>query len=91
MRKQEEINRATAILRKKSDRISVAQAEVLEQRRTETQLFKEFVVSATGMTGADSSNTITTRRVMKNFYLCGDAVSEPSYGNGLMAPRVAIF
>ena len=48
------------------------------------------LVSATGMTGADSSNTITTRRVMKNFYLCGDAVSEPSYGNGLMAPRVAI-
>lgn len=46
MRKQEEINRAAAILRKKSDRISVAQAEVLEQRRTETQLFKEFVVSA---------------------------------------------
>ncbi|WP_243462339.1 DNA-binding protein [Bacteroides stercorirosoris] len=46
MRKQEEINRAAAILRKKGDRISVAQAEVLEQRRTETQLFKEFVVSA---------------------------------------------
>ena len=51
---------------------------------------KKKLVSATGMTGADSSNTITTRRVMKNFYLCGDAVSEPSYGNGLMAPRVAI-
>ena len=25
------------------------------------------LVSATGMTGADSSNTITTHRVMKNF------------------------
>lgn len=45
MRKQEEINRAAVILRKKGDRISVAQAEVLEQRRTETQLFKEFVLS----------------------------------------------
>ena len=45
MRKQEEINRAAAILRKKGDRISVAQAEVLEKRRTETQLFKEFVLS----------------------------------------------
>lgn len=45
MRKQQEINRAVAILCKKGDRISVAQAEVLEQRRTETQLFKEFVMS----------------------------------------------
>lgn len=45
MRKQQEINRAAAILRKKGDRISVAQAEVLEQKRTETQLFKEFVMS----------------------------------------------
>ena len=45
MRKQQEINRAAAILRKKGDRISVAQAEVLEKRRTETQLFKEFVMS----------------------------------------------
>ena len=43
MRKQEEINRTIAILRKKGDRFSMSQAEVLEQRRTETQLFKEFV------------------------------------------------
>ena len=28
--------------------------------------------------------------MMKNFYLCGDRVTEPTYGNGLMAPRVAI-
>ena len=27
---------------------------------------------------------------MKNFYLCGDRVTEPTYGNGLMAPRVAV-
>lgn len=48
------------------------------------------LVSATGMAGYGSSNTIRTQRLMKNFYLCGDRVSEPSYGNGLMAPRVAI-
>ena len=45
MRKQEEINHTIAILRKKGDRFSMSQAEVLEQRRTETQLFKEFVLS----------------------------------------------
>lgn len=48
------------------------------------------LVAATGMAGFGSSNTIRTKRLTKNFYLCGDGVSEPAYGNGLMAPRVAI-
>ncbi len=48
------------------------------------------LVSASGMAGFSNSNTIRTKRLMKNFYLCGDGVSEPAYGNGLMAPRVAI-
>lgn len=55
------------------------------------QLFPEKkLVSASGMAGFGSSNTILTKHPMKNFYLCGDDVSEPAYGNGLMAPRVAI-
>lgn len=45
MRKQQEINRACAILRKKGDRVSMAQAVVLEKKQTETQLFKEYVLS----------------------------------------------
>ena len=48
------------------------------------------LVSATGMAGYGSSNTINTKRMMKNFYLCGDRVSEVTPGHGLMAPRVAI-
>lgn len=48
------------------------------------------LVSATGMAGYGSSNTIITKRIMKNFYLCGDGVTAPAYGHGLMAPRVAI-
>ena len=48
------------------------------------------LVSASGMAGYGSSNTIRTRRITKNFYLCGDRITEPSPGNGLMAPRVAI-
>lgn len=48
------------------------------------------LVSASGMAGFGSSNTITTKRITKNFYLCGDRVTAPSYGNGLMAPRVAV-
>lgn len=45
MRKQQEINRAAAILRKKGDRISMAQAVVLEEKQTETLLFKKYVLS----------------------------------------------
>ena len=48
------------------------------------------LVSATGMAGYGSSNTIRTQKLMKNFYLCGDCETAPTYGNGLMAPRVAI-
>ena len=48
------------------------------------------LVSASGMAGFDESNLIHTRKVMRNFYLCGDEVSEPEYGRGLMAPRVAV-
>ena len=36
------------------------------------------LVSASGMAGYGSSNTIRTRRLMKNFYLCGDQVTEPT-------------
>ena len=48
------------------------------------------LVSASGMAGYESSNSIHTRKIMKNFYLCGDETSEVTYGHGLMAPRVAI-
>ena len=39
------------------------------------------LVSATGMAGYGSSNTIITKRIMKNFYLCGDGVTAPTYGH----------
>lgn len=48
------------------------------------------LIAASGMAGYESSNLIHTRRVARNFYLCGDEVSEAVYGKGLMAPRVAL-
>ena len=48
------------------------------------------LVAASGMAGFADSNMIRTRKVMKNFYLCGDEKTEPGYARGLMAPRVAI-
>ena len=44
------------------------------------------LVSASGLAGYESSNLIHTRRVSRNFYLCGDEKTEAVYGKGLMAP-----
>ena len=48
------------------------------------------VVSASGMAGYGSSNTITTSHPMERLYLCGDKISGIEQGMGLMAPRVAL-
>lgn len=48
------------------------------------------LVAATGMAGYGRSNDIVTRKVTDRFWLCGDGVSAPRPGFGLMAPRVAI-
>jgi sulfur carrier protein ThiS adenylyltransferase len=33
---------------------------------------------------------VITRKAGKNFYLCGDGISDPASGAGLMAPRVML-
>lgn len=48
------------------------------------------IVAASGMAGYESSNTIITKRSMKNLYLCGDGETSAMVGRGLMAPRVLI-
>ena len=48
------------------------------------------LVSASGMAGFESSNTIVTKRITNNFYLCGDRTTSAKIGRGLMAPRVSI-
>lgn len=48
------------------------------------------LIAASGLAGYESSNLIHTRRVSRNFYLCGDEVTEAVYGKGLMAPRAAL-
>ncbi|KZX16930.1 sulfur carrier protein ThiS adenylyltransferase ThiF [Methanobrevibacter filiformis] len=48
------------------------------------------MVCGSGMAGYESSNTIKTRQLMKNVYICGDLKSEAQAFNGLMAPRVSI-
>lgn len=48
------------------------------------------IVSGSGMAGYESSNTVVTKRRMKNLYLCGDGETGAMVGRGLMAPRVFI-
>lgn len=48
------------------------------------------VVSANGMAGYGTGNTIQSRKINDHFYICGDMVSGIENGLGLMAPRVGI-
>lgn len=50
----------------------------------------KIVVSGSGMAGYGRSNEIRTRKVAKNFYICGDDYSDIKDGFGLMSARVAI-
>lgn len=55
------------------------------------ELFPEkYLVAASGMAGLDSPNSIKTRKIAKNFYLCGDEVSDVEEGIGLVASRVML-
>lgn len=51
---------------------------------------KTKIISASGMAGFESSNTIKTEKKMKNLYLCGDYTTPAEPGSGLMAPRVMV-
>ena len=51
---------------------------------------EKYLVAGSGMAGLASSNTITTKRVTKLFYICGDGVSDVNDGMGLVSSRVLI-
>lgn len=50
----------------------------------------KILILGSGMAGFESSNLIKTAKFTKNIYICGDQKSAATFGNGLMAPRVAI-
>ena len=51
---------------------------------------QKYLVAASGMAGTDDANSITTRKVTKHFYLCGDGKSDVNKGLELLAPRVMV-
>lgn len=48
------------------------------------------IVSASGMAGCETANSISTKKINDNFYICGDGVSGVEQGLCLFAPRVAV-
>lgn len=48
------------------------------------------LIAASGLAGFGPANTITTRRVGRNFWMVGDGESAACPGQGLMAPRVGV-
>jgi len=51
---------------------------------------EKYLVAGSGMAGIGPSNLITTKRIAKRFYLCGDGVSDAGEGLGLVSSRVLI-
>lgn len=65
-----------------------AKAELINAMLTEFP--DKPLVSASGMAGFGSSNTIQTSKKFRNLYVCGDGETAAAVGNGLMAPRVTV-
>ena len=51
---------------------------------------EKYLVAASGMAGIGSANAIQTRRVSKQFYICGDGTSDVSEAGSLVASRVML-
>ncbi|MBR4626990.1 MAG: sulfur carrier protein ThiS adenylyltransferase ThiF [Ruminococcus sp.] len=51
---------------------------------------EKYLVAGSGMAGIAPSNLITTKRVTKRFYLCGDDMNDVEDGLGLVSARVMI-
>ena len=51
---------------------------------------EKYIVAASGMAGLESGNSIKTRKVSKQFYLCGDEISDVKDGIGLVSSRVML-
>ena len=50
----------------------------------------KFLIASSGMAGMGSANAIRTRRVLKNFYICGDEISDVQTEGSLISSRVML-
>ena len=50
----------------------------------------KYIVAASGMSGLHTGNTITTKKLGKWLYICGDGTSDVADDGTLFAPRVML-
>lgn len=50
----------------------------------------KYIVSASGMSGLHTGNTIQTKKLGKRLYICGDGMSDVNSDGTLFAPRVML-
>lgn len=55
-----------------------------------SEMPEKYIVAASGMAGLDSANLVKTRKISKQFYLCGDGISDVNDGIGLVSTRVML-
>ncbi|WP_270979680.1 thiamine biosynthesis protein ThiF [Campylobacter helveticus] len=67
-----------------------AEAKAMIAQNFHRYFANQVLICASGLAGYGESNAIQTRKIAKNFYVCGDLVNGAKVGNGLMAPRVNI-
>ena len=67
-----------------------AEAKAMLTNVVMEQLPDCYFVAASGMAGMGTPNSISTRRITKRFYLCGDGSSDAADTIGLVAPRVML-
>ncbi|KAA6230102.1 thiamine biosynthesis protein ThiF [Campylobacter sp. LR264d] len=67
-----------------------AQAKAMLAQNFHSIFKDKILICASGLAGYGDSNSIQTRKIAQNFYVCGDLKNAARHGNGLMAPRVNI-
>ena len=83
-----------AVLLAKADVVceafDVAEAKAMLVNTMLESMPEKYLVAASGMAGYGSGNEISTRKVTKCVYVCGDGKSDVNDGIGLIAPRVML-
>ena len=51
---------------------------------------EKYIVAASGMSGLHTGNTITTKKLGKRLYICGDGANDVDNDGTLFAPRVML-
>lgn len=55
-----------------------------------SKMKEKKIITASGIAGFETANTIVTRRLKSNLYMVGDMETAAEVGRGLMSPRVGV-